>query len=104
MPIHPTGNLDFLAPIEALNALQRNWQIQRAIVGPTVLTASFTASVLYAAIGSGASLNLTDTTTAYQLSSSLALPFGGPFAYPPPGGQVVASLSTTGSVFTVLYK
>lgn len=108
MPAYPlTGtNIDFASLPEVLSALQRNPQVQRAIVGAANLSTAFVGTTVYAVVGAGSALlTLTDVTQCYRfVAPGLVFPFGAPLAYDPPGGNVVAAVSTTGAPWVVLYK
>lgn len=102
------GNVDFSGPVEALSALQRNWQIARKTV-QGVTSTTFSASTLYGWVIDSGSITLTDYSSGgflYKLTGpdSVAFSFGAPLQLPPPGGGVVATVSATTVNATLLYK
>lgn len=108
MPYGVTGsNLDFASPIEALNALQRNPQIQRLVVTGS-LSASFTASAIYAVMPDSGNVVIHDTTAAYKVTGPAAavFPFGAPTVYAQSlsAGACIAVLSASTVFCTILYK
>jgi hypothetical protein len=109
MPNIPTGNLDFTSPIEALNALQRNWQVARLSLSG-VITSTFTASTLYGFLIDSGSVTLTAGSAGGAFLAKLmgpsqeSFPFGAPLFLPPPGGAVVATVSATTVNATLFYK
>lgn len=105
MPLWPVAgsNLDYTNTVEALNALQRNTQIQRAITSGAAV--NITATVIYAVIPAQLSVQLKDSTISYNVAApGLVLPFGAPTGYAPPGGQVTITPVSTNTFVTVLYK
>lgn len=105
----PVGNLDFTSQLEALNALQRNWQVQRLSLSG-VLASTFTASTLYGYILDSGSVTLTAGSAGGAFLLKLTGPtqesfsFGAPLAVLPPGGAVVATVSTSTVNCTLFYK
>lgn len=105
----PVGNFDFTDQLEALNALQRNWQVARLSL-TNVLTASFTASTLYGYVIDSGSVTLTSGSAggAFLLTltgpSVASFPFGAPLAALPPGGAVVATVSASTVHAAIWYK
>lgn len=103
----PVGNLDFVSPVEALNAQIRDPQLGRIVISPSVLSVNFSASTLFGVTLQGtATLSITDVTASYVFGANTVAVFapGLPFGYPPPGGAVTAALSTTGTHAVLLYK
>jgi hypothetical protein len=110
----PVGNLDFVSPLEAVNALQRNWQIAR--IQTTTLTTSFSASTIYGVIvdgtpgvvGANGMVQIFDNTTTPFLTvhgpQVAYFQMGVPTNYAPPGGACFAVTNSTGLNVTVLYK
>lgn len=105
----PVGNLDFTSQMEALNALQRNWQVARLSLSG-VVTATFTASTLYGYIIDSGSVTLVTGSAGGAFIAKLtgpsnaSFPFGAPLAAPPPGGGVVATVSASTVNATIYYK
>lgn len=105
----PVGNLDFTDNREALNALQRNWQIARLSLS-NVLTTTFTASTLYGFVVDSGTVTLNVSSSGGQFLFKLtgpsvgSFPFGTPLAALPPGGAVVATVSASTVNATLLYK
>lgn len=105
----PTGNLDFTDSREALNALQRNWQVGRLSL-QGVLTSAFTASTLYGYVVDSGNVTLTAGSAGGAFLVKLtgpsvaSFPFGAPLAVLPPGGAVVATVSASTVNCTLWYK
>lgn len=104
----PVGNLDFTDEREALNALQRNWQVARLSLS-NVLTSTFTASTLYGYIIDTGSVTLTNSSGGAFLAkltgpSVASFPFGAPLAALPPGSGVVATVSASTVNAVLWYK
>lgn len=105
----PTGNLDFLSPLEALNALQRNWQVA-SLPLRNVLTSTFTASTLYGYVIDSGSVTLTAGSSGGAFIAKLTGPstgqfsFGAPIGATPPGSAIVATVSASTVNATLFYK
>lgn len=105
----PVGNLDFTDEREALNALQRNWQVARLSLSG-VLTTTFTASTLYGYVIDAGSVTLNANSSGGQFLLKLSgpsvasFPFGAPLAALPPGGAVVATVSASTVNAVLWYK
>ena len=103
----PVGNLDFTSLIEAVNALERDPQLE-SLVAHGVTQQTFTASTLYGVSVDAGSVTIQDNSAnpLYKFVGPLSLSIqpGWPLWKSPPGGACVAVLSTTSSYASLVYK